>query len=275
MTLKKIYSFTNKRQIWRLLLTKTNNFIIEERDAKSAEAFFNCLNVETGRIIFENLQFDEKSFIGIETAVNDFIVFHFYEKPDMPTHKGFFVYDVLNKKILWQNPSLSYLFIYDNKLFAYSNTFEGREFYSMNLPDGSEFTKLPTEYSEINSLLQKANSEENFEDYYFPKIIQKNGTDPEISNLIGKIKSDSIIKGPVEYIKYGGLLLYNYHKLNNFNSLTNCFEALEIEKEKIIFKQVLNKSTNNFAPDSFFVNRDKLFLLREKTAVDVYRIVIN
>ena len=67
MKLKKNYTFNNYRQIWRLIPT-INKLIIEERDQDKNQVFFNCVQLETGKKIFENLQLDEKFWIGIDSC---------------------------------------------------------------------------------------------------------------------------------------------------------------------------------------------------------------
>ena len=74
--ISKTYSFTNKKQIWRLLLTKSDKLIIETRDTENKEVFFTCLDAFTGEPVFKNLQMDEKFWIGIETTYKDIIFFH-------------------------------------------------------------------------------------------------------------------------------------------------------------------------------------------------------
>ncbi len=47
--IKKLYNFSNKRQIWSLLPTENNLLIIEERDKEKKEVYFNCINIISGR----------------------------------------------------------------------------------------------------------------------------------------------------------------------------------------------------------------------------------
>ncbi|HUX92187.1 MAG TPA: DUF4905 domain-containing protein, partial [Ignavibacteriaceae bacterium] len=93
MKIKKEYEYSNRRQIWRLIPTDSGKIIIEDRNVETKEAFFNCLDIYTGKKKFSNLQLDEKYWIGIETIYKDIIFFHKYLKPDMPGHIGIIAYD--------------------------------------------------------------------------------------------------------------------------------------------------------------------------------------
>ncbi len=94
-SIKKNYSFSNKREIWRLIPSQSGYLVIEERNMKSKEVFFNCLKLDDGKIYFKNFQLDEKFWIGIEAVSKNIIFFHKFRKPDMPGHKGIYAFDIL------------------------------------------------------------------------------------------------------------------------------------------------------------------------------------
>jgi hypothetical protein len=110
MKIKKLYEFTHKRQLWRILPTNTGKLLIEERDTQLKEAYFNCLEIDKGKKIFENIQLEEKFWIGIESVYRDIIFFHKYLKPDMPAHKGIIAFDINSASILWENMDYNFLF---------------------------------------------------------------------------------------------------------------------------------------------------------------------
>ena len=98
MKIKKKYSFKDKRQIWRLLITDTDLLIIETRSVESREVYFNCIDIHSGKKKFNNIQMEEKSWIGIEMIYKDIIFFHQYAKPDMPEHRRILAYDINQQK---------------------------------------------------------------------------------------------------------------------------------------------------------------------------------
>ncbi len=52
----------------------------------------------------------------------------------------------------------------------------------------------------------------------------------------------------------------------------NKIRAIELSTEKEIFSETLNKSANAFAPDSFFIYKNMVILLKEKREVFVFEI---
>jgi hypothetical protein len=110
MKLNHFYSFTNNRQIWRLI-PAGEYLIIEERHPANKEVFFSCINPNDGTAIFRNYQTEEKFWIGVEAVHNDVIYFHKFSKPDMPGHKEIIAFDLHTRKILWSTSEYSFLLL--------------------------------------------------------------------------------------------------------------------------------------------------------------------
>ena len=64
MEIRKVYTFSNDRQIWRLLPTESDKLVIEERNPETKEVFFNCLDINSGKKYF--LIFNLKKNSGSE-----------------------------------------------------------------------------------------------------------------------------------------------------------------------------------------------------------------
>ena len=273
MKIKKKYSFTNKRQIWRLLPTTTGKLVIEDRDTQNKEVFFNCLDINSGKKIFANLQLEEKFWIGIETIVEDIIIFHKFAKPDMPGHYSIIVFDLNSQKILWQNEDLTFLFAYEQKIYVYKQRFEGRLYFSLDLNNGDILEELGSDSAAINSLQEKSVfSNKNYESYNFPEPFNSNVNSPESTEFINEFKIENVITGNIDAVELPGILLFNCHLVKTDGQLKNVFYVVDIERKKIIFDEVLDESTSVFIPDAFFVKGDLIFLLIEKVKLLVCNI---
>src|ERR1035438_10581773 len=82
MKLHRNYTFSNNRQIWRIVPGGEGKLVIEERDLSTRAVFFSCIEMRTGKVILDSLQFEEKFWIGIEDVYKDVIFFHRYNRPD-------------------------------------------------------------------------------------------------------------------------------------------------------------------------------------------------
>ncbi len=269
MNIFKEYHYTNDRQLWRLLPTDTGKIVIEDRNTETKEVFFNCLDIQSGVTIFQNVQLEEKFWIGIEEIKDDIIFFHKFAKPDMPGHKGIIAFDINLKEIIWQNEEYNFLFIKEGKIYCYVQRFEGRDFYTVDMQSGIQLEELEESAEQINLLREETFIEDSYQGYYFPEIYPS-GFEEGVNSILADFKENHVIGGRIEFVKYGeNLLLFNYHEVNADNTFTNKFNAVNLFSGETIFEEILNKSSNAFVPDSFFVKDDLIFLLIEKKQLTV------
>ena len=274
MKIKKLYTFKNEKQIWRLLLTSSDKLLIETRDTENKEVHFSCLDAFTGKPIFENLQLEEKFWIGIETTYKDIIFFHKFAKPDMPGHKEIIAFDINTQKILWQTNEYAFLFIYNNHVYCFKQLFEGQKFFALDYKTGQLVEELESDYEEIDHLSSQSEIENHYDDYLFPIQFSEEYVESEAVREIIKDKTKGTqLTGDVEYNIYENILLMNFHNKVSEGSLINNFFAINIENKEELYNIVLNSDANAFVPDSFFVYKNLLFLLKGKKEVLVCSIV--
>ncbi len=270
MKIKQRYTYSNKRQLWRLLPADSGKLIIEERDVDSKEVYFNCIDIYSGKDIFKNYQLEEKSWIGIEYIYKDIIFFHHYVKPDMPEHTGIIAFDINSKKIIWASNEYVFLFVLNEILYCYKPKFEGRHFYSLNYKTGEIIEDLGDNAGLINDERNTAMNNELFSDYLFPEPFNNTkNISSEITKIFQNLKNEFVIFGNIEFITKNGLLLFNYHKITDNGNFKNIFNAIDILTGLRIFELVMNNQTKVLMPDSFFVKDNLLFLLKEKNRLVV------
>jgi len=272
-SLKKNYSFTSKRNIWRLILSESGYLVIEERDMDSKEVFFNCIKTSNGKILFKNFQLEEKYWIGIEAVYKDIIFFHKFRKPDMPGHKGIYAFDILNRKLIWQNDDLTFLLAKDDKVYAYQTTFEGRQYFILDYLTGEITSDLDSEFDEINKLREESMQNDFSNDFLFPRIFNQIDENSDTGNIFTRLFADRKISGSINWLKLNNYLMFNYHEENADGTLNNYFEVFDISKEKIILNEILNSNSMKLAFESFFIMNNLLFLMVEKTKLVVYKII--
>ena len=263
------YTFTNNRQIWRIIPGGEGKVVIEERDPIIREVFFSCIEIKTGNVILNSLQLEEKYWMGIEDVYKDIIYFHKYNKPDMPWHSNIIAYDIYKKEILWHSEGYLFSFVYDDELYCYKNNYEGRSFFKLNYKTGDLISGLD-DYPNSIAGLKELRDAEIYKGYIFPEELKFSRD--EIAEIFNKMKDDESITGKIDYIEIKGLILTSYHRVLKDVKLQNCFKALDIRLKKVIFKEILNSEITNFIPDSFFLINDLIFLLKEKEKLFVFLI---
>jgi hypothetical protein len=275
MKLKKNYKFDNGRQIWRIIPTNAGKLIIEEREPEKKQVYFHCLLLDSGKKILSNFQLDDKFWVGIEAVRDDVIYFHKFAKPDMPKHRGIFAFDIMKKEFTWQNPELIFLFLLDEKLYAYKEKFEGRDYYAINLSTGEMIEDVGANYELINKLRDESIKEEENNGYLFPEVFEADSeTDSRAGEFIKAFRNAFVVSGKIEYLLKDQLFLMSFHETNSNGSMNNLFKAVDLSTGKYILEEVINKETSLFLTDSFFVKDDLLFLLFGKTRLLVYKLII-
>jgi len=267
---KKIKSYlkhNNKKQIWRILISETDNLVLEERDPKTKEVFFSCYDLLTKAKIFSNFQFEEKSWIGIEAVENDIIIFHYYRKPDMPQHKGFFAFSAKEKKILWKNDMYTYFFSDEEKIIAFIQQFEGKSFVEIDLMTGEQLRNLGEDFNQVNSMKQETQAKKSYAGYLFPEVFNPLNDDPQFDCIRNSVFAFSF-SGQVEYLKEGGFLYFTFHEKKD-DKFTQHFYIWNTVDNSLFFSAVLNKNIPNYAVDSFFIYKKFLFLIKEKQIVEI------
>lgn len=262
----------NKKQIWRILISETDKLLIEERNPKTREVFFSCYDLSTKAKILSNFQFDEKAWIGIEAIENDIIVFHFYLKPDMPQHRGFFAYDLKQKEILWKNEMLTYFFSDNEKIVAFQQQFEGRFYVEIDLLGGEVIRNLGEEYAQVNLLKEEAQAKKSYTDYLFPEIFNPLNDDPQFDCIRNSITNFSF-SGQVEYIQNGKSLFFTFHEKKD-EKFTQHFYICDTATGSLLYSAVLNKNIHQYAVDSFFIYKRFLFLIKEKQIIEIVKMDI-
>ena len=273
MKLKKLYKYDNRKQIWRILPTTNNKIVVEERDAKTKEVFFSCLDIESGKKIFKDFQLEEKNWIGIESIYKDIIFFHTYGKPDMPAHKSIIAFDIISQSILWQNDSYVFSFVYGEKVYCYQQRFESRVFFALDYLTGNVLEDFGNDASTINKLKEESDAKFWEQNYLFPEYFNRNNSaEMDYQKFLKDILTEKVIKGEISYLNYEGILLFNYHEVAKNNTYTNIFTVVDLIKNKILFEETLDKNLINLMPESFFVKDNYLFLIVDKTKLFVYQI---
>jgi hypothetical protein len=268
MKITKHFSFDSKKQIWRILISDSNKLILETRDMHSKEVYFQCFELSSGKKVFSDFQFEEKSWIGIEAIHDDIMYLHKYVKPDMPIHKGIIAFDVNAKKVLWKNENLSFLFAYEKKVYCFKQGFDERDFYILDSSTGNLLDELENDYHLIDSIREKSEAEKNRDDYLYPEIFIQE--DEEEKKIINNICQDFDTSGDIEFISNEGMVMFNVHKKKKNDVFDNCFFVVNKYSGKILFEEILNAGVSSLYTDSFFIYKNFLFLLKEKNEIKIF-----
>ena len=271
MKLKKSFSFSDKNQIWRLLISASDQLILETRNIEKKEVFFHCLDLKKGKKIFKGLQLEEKYWLGIESVYKGIIYFHTFATPNMPEHKKIIAFDIPSNKIIWQNDQLTYLTVKDDKVYAFKKKFEGKDVFILDYLSGDIIEELGDDLSQVNELVTEAHYNEDFSNYIYPESILN--SEFESSSFISEEIKGKNVHNSIDFLKYGNFICFNYFIVNENNSFDNMFVIYDIEKGKKVHSEILNRNLNSFSPDSFFCYKNQILLLKNKNEIISYKVI--
>jgi hypothetical protein len=268
--LKGLFRHSNNRQIWRILLTELGSLVIEERDIMLREVFFSCIDRVDGKKFWNDRKFmNEEFWIGIETVYQDMLILHLFEKPDMPKHKQIIGVDLKNGEVKWFNKDLTFDSIHEGKILAYIQKFESRDFYELDFRTGEVLNSLGNNMSQINEI-RKAVRDNIHESVLFPFAMSDEDNHSKFNQIVLRIIGDTKYTGNIEYIEYENLFLFNYYERNREASLTNRLCVVDRSSQEILLKETLNSSSPAPVPDSFFIQDDILYFIRDKKELVAY-----
>ena len=273
MKLKKNTKFKDGNQVFRILVSGNDKLVIETRDTESKEAFYHALDLTTGKKVFRDFQLDEKFWLGIEKIVDDTIIFHKYAKPDMPGHNGIIAVGINEKKILWQNDNAEFIAADNDRIYCARRSFGLTEFIALNIFTGEEVELLGRDEKVAERLKAHADKSEDYSDYVFPEKFNAENTDKTVESTILAYTKDLDIAGDIEYSVSDDLLIANFHYGSDRQTLTNRLIAFDYSSKKELLNVVLNSDAVMFVPDSFFIYKNSLILIKEKKEVFIYKIV--
>lgn len=271
MKLKKKFKFSDGFQVWRIKITDTDKLFIETRDTEKMKAYFHCYDLLSGKKIFSEFMMNEIFWLGIEAIKGDVVFFHRYAKPDMPGHRGIFAFDINTQKVLWEDESYSFSFIKNDLIYVFKDRFEGRYYYTLNIKTGEIIDELGEISDEIKVLRDEAELMIDYSNYNFPERYLSSEVE-KIDAIIKEEIANVEISNSVDYVIYDDLLMFNYHQIVGRKELTNKLRAFDLLKGKEIYSEVLNKSANAYAPDSFFLYKNMAIILKEKNEVIIMEI---
>ena len=104
--------------IWRMLPTSEGSLVGESRDEEKKKVSFFCIDLRSGRPLWESVSVSEEWWVGIEAVHGDILFLHLFARPDMPEHAGLVAIDRSTGKVRWDRPYLQLRGLSDGHVIA-------------------------------------------------------------------------------------------------------------------------------------------------------------
>lgn len=238
-----------KSPVWRLEIDALSKTIfIEVRDQSDKEVSFAAINLETGKVLFDELQTEERWLTGIEAAYDGILLLHNYQSEATPVHKGLTAIRGTTGEIPWSNYTHAFDHMTINGPAIYDTRLQPRKLLLADIKTGT-----------IIRPYEPLIDTELINDIVLPDMAS-----PEISRSI-----------PLELNPFGNAA--HYLDYNNFRivSLHTFAEgALQqhlyiLDDSGIVYQDLLNTDIQKLQPESFLMHHDHLIYLKNKSQLKV------
>ncbi|MCX6121295.1 MAG: DUF4905 domain-containing protein [Ignavibacteriales bacterium] len=271
--LKPAWIFDAGALIWRIFFTSNNLIIGETRNQETKSTSFFCIDIHSGKPLWQHIGFDEPWWIGIEAVHEKWMILHGFVRPDMPEHRGIRVIDIPSGKLLWRNDTLAFWFIDHETLYAHKYLFEKHLGCELDINTGT----LLHEHSDTLDLLQELRQKvtqkesEHQQDVVFPEVFDENEADAALRKIVQRLTEGKALEGWIEYISHRGILIVSqYRRIQNQSDsslLNNLLAVCDLKTEKTLYSDVIAQGLKTPSPNSFFIKDDLLIFIKHQTTL--------
>lgn len=276
-SLKPQWSFTAAHVLWRFLVSDDGLILGEERDTEAKTVSFFCLEMGTGTVLWRDRTFGESWWTGIEALIGDRLYLHGFAQPDMPEHHGLTSLDARTGTVLWQNADISFYAADAATVIGYRDLFERRVFERFDAATGACLGELATAGEDIDAMRSRTFGRT---DFTFAQPMTAGDAEQAVIEKALTKHTDAMHREPVvEFAKSGNSIIFSAHlaripvHAGAAPSLKNILCVINGETGKEEFTEVLNNDTPYPVPDSFFIDKDVLYYIKEKQTLCAVRIV--
>lgn len=253
--------------VWRLFPTGSGYLVGEERELAGKTARFFCLDQMTGSVRWEKVTFVERWWIGIEAVHGTTVLIHGFAAPDLPEHKSITAIDLLSGAMLWSNADAKYLGVRDESVYAALDSLEGRRIVELDLRTGT--VRRAGDVMEILKDVNAGAMPPVKDSPEFPVAMDYAAAISTYSAVRQYCEGKNII-GAVEILDHDNhVLIFNCHEkvvARNASDvrLRNVLQVVDRGSGKVLFGDVVNSSAAAIVPDSFFVQHNMLYYIRDR-----------
>lgn len=251
--------YSASHTLWRVIFSHSGTIVCEERNTDDKIVTFSCIDSRSGNAHWGNKDFGEKWWIGIEGITDSRLYLHGFRKPDMPEHLGIICADLQSGDVLWKNMNCSFLTMHHSDLYGFKDLFERRVYYMIDQQSGSVIKELHTLPAAVEENIQLEKT-----DFMFPQpmVHEQNDMLREIITGTDRVQLAEVVSTERHHI----VNVYTLHP-DPAMGLKNRLFIIDSATKKKVYSDVLNGSTPYPVPDSFFMDGNRVYYIKERRSL--------
>jgi hypothetical protein len=268
--LKPHWSFSTTHVLWRFLVSHHGLILGEDRDTDAKTVTFFCIDMRTGAVLWNGKSFGESWWIGIEALVGERLYLHGFAKPDMPEHHGLIALDATTGVEAWHNPEISFYAADADRVIGYRDLFERRIFEQFDAATGASLGELAAADADTAEMRLHTFGRT---DFTYPEPVSPEADEREvIASALARHGAGPDALQTAEFAHTGSHLVISAHLPHpavqgRAPQLKNILCVVNADTVREDFFDVLNADTPYPVPDSFFIDGDILYYIKEKNTL--------
>ena len=256
-----IWQYKAESLIWRLLSTGTHKIIGESRDLEKKSTGYFCIDDSSGKVVWENVRFEEAWWIGIEGVTEDVLILHLFASPDLPVHRGIIAVDLHTGKNLWTHRDLTVVRIGRDSLVASRSLMGGEELIAVDPATGGILGGVNEGSGE------RQGSSDADDGLRMPEPLADASALPRgVKLVVEKHARKENGHAPAELLEFGDLMVLHYCEgVTGGTAVRNVVKVLQKESGVELYRDTMDSGASGFVPDAFLVRDGMLYYVRERT----------
>jgi len=233
--------------IWKIEVNEKFDWMaIESRTLESRKTSFSVINYETGAVLIKEKIFQEPWNLNLAYIAEKNLIITACGQQGSPESKGIISVNIEDSKVLWEHYNLSLNNVCDEGLQVFDSRINPRRYAWINHIDGENIT--------VNNKLKHSSG---------TLIHPEHSTIFEIPEFI----LTGEIAGDMSVLIAQDTTIISFHEkfCNNFQQ-----RLLVYQDDTILLDEILIRDIQKLQPESFFMQKNHLFYIRNKNEIVSY-----
>jgi hypothetical protein len=249
--------------IWKVDTDEEGKLLVAEcRDAARRKTSLCTIELSTQKVLYHQNQLPQPWWIALKAVKHGKVILQGYKESNTPDPKGVYVMDLYKGKLLWQDPEKLFYTFADAETMLVLN--QDSEWQKLNSGTGQllETAAEPFATSIVDSERTGA---------VYPLLYtEDNAHYKTIHDFIREYCGYTAV-GPVEYLEHEGRIMLSLYYPTAPKQLTNVLIVMA-EDETILLKETLSEASEGVGMASFFINKNNLIYIKNKTSIALARL---